>query len=614
MPPARPFGRTRPLESRRVVATANTATGGWCRPVARYVAQVRRLGRVLMLTMLLGFGCVPVAAAASSPRITFFFGLQRPEVQARAAFFAVQQPGSPTYRRFLTAPEVAARYGASPAVRAQFLRVANQLGFSATIDPSGVFARVSGSVARFERVFKVHITSGMGSGPPVDAYGTKGPLRLPSNMRPLVQDVVTSFLRQIKPPSASAAAHADIDADTADPPGPKRTGTWTRGCAQAKATGAFSYAQVRHAYGIDQLGSGAGASVAILGLTEKPSAQDIADNARCFGYAKLRSTTLLTDGETFPVPTGLFEPQEDLALARGMAPAASLTFSQAWSGSDQWFLGAANVLDAGHLPDSFSISYGICENDVRGNGPDVSPSTRAGANLLDSLVIRLGLAGVGTYASAGDSGSSCNGLPYSGVAWPASSPYLTAVGGTRLTLTPSNQRRDEVVWNDLRWTSASNGGGAGGGGFASHSPRPPFQQGLGLPGDGRAVPDVAAAASSFPGWAVVLGGHWELDGGTSAAAPLVASAMAVLSSDLQRRHLPPIGPADGLFYYLAAHSPSALWDVVHGNNGFFRHVPAHYAKRGYDLASGLGVPQFAQIARLLPSPAPSGSTPTSGLG
>jgi subtilase family serine protease len=565
--------------------------------------------------IVLGLGCVPAAMGATSPRITFFFGLQRPEASARAAFFAVQQPGSPTYRRFLSPQQVAARYGATPAVRSEFLSAVRRLGFSAQIDASGVFARVSGSLARFQRVFKVHITTGMGSDPPVDAYGAKGPLRLPADIRPLVRDVVTSFLHQIKIKARSAeTVHAEAKAATS--PGPKRTGSWTRGCAQAKATGAFSYAQVRRAYGVDGLGSGAGASVAILGLTETPSPRDIADNARCFGYPKLRSRTLLTDGETFPVPVGLFEPQEDLALARGMAPAASLIFTQAWSGSDQWFLGAAQVLDSANLPDSLSISYGICENDVRGNGPDVTPSTRAGANLLDSLAVRLGLAGVGTYASAGDGGSSCNGLPYSGVAWPGSSPYVTAVGGTRLTLTPSNQRRDEVVWNDLRWTPASQGGGAGGGGFASHSPRPPFQQALGLPGDGRAVPDVAAAASSFPGWAIVLGGHWELDGGTSAAAPLVASAMAVLSSDLERRHLPPVGPADGLFYYLGAHQPSALWDVVHGNNSFFPKVPARFAKRGYDLASGLGVPQFAQIARLLPSPAPASPLPgpTSGLG
>ena len=93
-----------------------------------------------------------------------------------------------------------------------------------------------------------------------------------------------------------------------------------------------------------------------------------------------------------------------------------------------------------------------------------------------------------------------------------------------------------------------------------------------------------------------------MDGGTSAAAPLVAAAMAVISANLRRHHLPPIGPADGLFYYLARTQPSTLWDVIHGSNGFYPSIPADYAKRGYDLASGLGVPQFAQIAQQIPLP------------
>jgi kumamolisin len=577
-----------------------------------------RVGVAAALGMALATLCLVVPSAraahpATSPRITFYFGLRRPEAQARRAFFAVQQPGSGSYRRFLTPRQVAARYGASSLVRARFVRDIRRYGFSVRIDPSGVFARVSGSVALFQRVFKVRITQGMGDNPPVITYGTTKPLRLPADLRPLVQDVVTSYLKQVKvSPSHVAAIRPRVVTDGSG--GPTRTGTWTGGCAQAEATGGFSYDQVRDAYGIDQLGTGAGASIAILGLTEKPSTRDIADNARCFAYQKLRSRTLLTDGETLPVPTGLFEPQEDLALARGMAPDASLIFTQAWSGSDMWFLGATQVLDGRQLPESFSISYGICENDVRGNGPDVTPSTRAGANLLDSILVRLGLAGVGTYASAGDSGSSCNGLPYSGVAWPASSPYLTAVGGTQLTLGTANQRVDEVVWNDLQWTPASDGGGAGGGGFSLKSPRPPFQRGLGLRGDRRAIPDVSAAASSFPGWPVVLGGHWVIDAGTSAAAPLVAAAMAVVSADLQRQNLPPVGPADGLFYYLAKCRPSAFWDVVGGNNGYFRKVPARYAKPGYDLASGLGVPQFAQVAQLIPAAggALSGACPGSG--
>src|ERR1700733_8466374 len=435
-------------------------------------ARCAGLGAVAVLGLSLATLCLAVpsarAARAASPRITFYFGLRRPEAQARRAFFAVQQPGSASYRSFLPPLQGAAPYGASSSGRTRFVRDIRRYGFSVRIDPSGVFARVTGSVALFQRVFKVRITQGMGDDPPVVTYGTNKPLRLPSDLRPLVQDVVTSYLRQVKvstghtvPPETASARSLAVPAP---PSGPARTGTWTGGCAQAEATGGFSYDQVRDAYGIDQLGTGAGASIAILGLTEVPSARDIADNARCFAYQKLRSRTLLTDGETLPVPPGLFEPQEDLAVARGMAPDASLIFTQAWSGSDMWFLGASQVLDGRHLPESFSISYGICENDVRGNGPDVTPSTRAGANLLDSVLMRLGLAGVGVYASAGDAGSSCNGLPYSGVAWPASSPYLTAVGGTRLTLTPSNQRLDEVVWNDLKWMPASDGGGAGGGG------------------------------------------------------------------------------------------------------------------------------------------------------
>jgi kumamolisin len=557
-----------------------------------------RIGLAAATVLLLLVLCPVGPAQAATRPITFYFGLARPEAAARAAFFAVEQPGSASYRRFLSTARTAARYGASARIRGRFRRAIRRHGFSAQIDSSGIFARVTGAMTRFERVFRVRIVRGVGDGG-VIGYRTTGVPRLPRDLRSLVRDVVFSYLRQgsVGHTRRRPAAHAATSA------GPRRTGTWTRGCAQAKRTGGLGYAQVRHAYGIDRLGTGAGAAVAILGLQEMPSARDIADNERCFGYAKLHSQTLLTDGQRPPITPGLFEPQEDLALVRGMAPAATLFFTQAWSGSASWFLGASQVLDGSRLPGSLSISYGICENDVRGSGPDATPSSKAGADLLDSLVIRLGLAGVGTYASAGDSGSSCNGLPYSGVAWPASSPYVTSVGGTRLTLTGANRRSDEVVWNDLRWLSSSEGGGAGGGGFASTSLRGPYQHGLGLPGDRRAVPDVAAAASNFPGWPVVLGGTWLIDGGTSATAPLVASAMAVVSADLTRRHLPPVGPANGLFYYLARHHPSAFWDVTHGNNRFFAKVPGHVARRGYDLASGLGVPRFSAVARAMPAAA-----------
>ncbi|MGO9961527.1 MAG: hypothetical protein ACLP50_37070 [Solirubrobacteraceae bacterium] len=382
----------------------------------------------------------PAAAAVRAPRVTFYFGLRRPEARARAAFFAVQQPGSRTYRDFLGLAEVAARYGANPATRRAFVRDVQTLGLSARIDASGVFARVSGTVSRLDRVFHVRIRSIFGNFPNVVTYSLRPSARLllPADMRPLVQEVVTTFAHSATPTGRLTAARADLAKV------PQNTGTWTGGCTQAQGTGGYSFAQVRHAYGVDQLGSGGGASVAILNAGEGVSRQDIADNASCFGYPKLRTRTLLSDGQTSAFGQGTFEPEEDLAVVRGMAPAlTALEFSQVWLSPELWFLGASQVLDAAPLPGSFSISYGECERSIRGKGS--TPSTRAGASLMDALLVRLGLAGVGTYASAGDFGSTCDGQRYAGVAWPASSPFLTSVGGTQLTLDSANQRVSEVV-------------------------------------------------------------------------------------------------------------------------------------------------------------------------
>jgi len=56
-----------------------------------------------------------------------------------------------------------------------------------------------------------------------------------------------------------------------------------------------------------------------------------------------------------------------------------------------------------------------------------------------------------------------------------------------------------------------------------------------------------------------------------------------------------------------------LYDIVSGSNRYDRKVPGHRARRGYDLASGLGVPRFARIALELPPPSRGGHRPF-GLG
>jgi subtilase family serine protease len=561
----------------------------------------RVLAAGLAAALLLCLAATP-AGAARSPRITFYFGLERPEDRARAAFSAVSRPGSPSYRKFLGVRQAARRYGASPRTIRALKRRARRHGFVARIDRSGVFARLTGTERAFERAFRVRIVSQIDNDVMARTWfvGRNRPLRVPRALRPLVREVVGTYAR-----SAPIRRGGRGVARAAQAPGPPpgNAGTWTGGCNEARATGSYSFGQVRGAYGVDAAGSGAGASVALMNVGEGVPASDIRLGGQCFGLPLLRPRVLLTDGQARPFGFGSEEPQLDLAMVRGMAPGLrSLLLTQVWLTPDLWFLGPAQTLAAPSLPDTLSISYGICEREVRGRR--AGQAARSNADLFDALLVRLGLAGVGVFAASGDSGSTCNDEDFPGVAWPASSPYLTAVGGTRLVLDAANARVDEVVWNDLPWVTAEDGGGAGGGGLSSASPRPPWQAGLPVAGRRRAAPDVAAHASLLPGWPVVLGDNWIEVGGTSAASPLVASALAVLSARERAAGRPPLGPVNWLLYSLPQANPGALFDIVSGNNAFDPKVPGINAVPGYDMASGLGVPRFDLLAAALPPAAP----------
>ena len=117
--------------------------------LSRGLLTVRRavLGASVAAALLCA-GTAWAAAPSAGTRITFYFGLKRPEAKAQTALFAVERPGSPSYRRFLTPGQVSARYGASRATRTAFVRDVRALGLSVRIDASGVFARVSGTVSQ----------------------------------------------------------------------------------------------------------------------------------------------------------------------------------------------------------------------------------------------------------------------------------------------------------------------------------------------------------------------------------------------------------------------------------------------------------------------------------
>jgi len=187
--------------------------------------------------------------------------------------------------------------------------------------------------------------------------------------------------------------------------------------------------------------------------------------------------------------------------------------------------------------------------------------------------------------------------------YPASSPYVIAVGGTNLFTNADFTYDLETAWE------ASGGG-------PSYFENPPFWQtytGSGtLPvvpssegsaaGVGRGVPDVSMCAGGT-GLAicsanVFVSGTATLIGGTSLSSPLAMGSWA----RIQTAHKNKLGFAGPLIYQLANGGPSPsspdFNDVVLGGNGLFTALP------GYDYVTGLGSWDIYRINALIPSAYP----------
>jgi hypothetical protein len=177
--------------------------------------------------------------------------------------------------------------------------------------------------------------------------------------------------------------------------------------------------------------------------------------------------------------------------------------------------------------------------------------------------------GVAITVSSGDDG---NGAEY-----PATSRYVTAVGGTSLR-TASNSRG----WTESAWGSVSGGAGSGAGSGCSSFDLKPTWQTVTTNCSNRAEADVSAVADPNTGVAVYqtygLSG-WAVYGGTSVAAPIIASVYALAGAP---------GAGDYAAAYPYAHQGN-LFDVTSGSNGSCG-APVCTAGAGWDGPTGLGTP------------------------
>ncbi len=176
--------------------------------------------------------------------------------------------------------------------------------------------------------------------------------------------------------------------------------------------------------------------------------------------------------------------------------------------------------------------------------------------------------GVPTFVSSGDNGYDEGGV---GPHYPSTSAHVVAVGGTAL-------RRDGSArgWSEVAWSMAGSS-------CSTSIAKPAYQ--AAVPCQFRAASDVSAVADPATGVAVynARNGGWIEVGGTSAAAPLVATMVAAAGL------APQITGGD----WFATHA-NALHDVVSGGNGGCATSVCN-AGTGWDGPTGYGTPDMARL-------------------
>jgi subtilase family serine protease len=356
----------------------------------------------------------------------------------------------------------------------------------------------------------------------------------------------------------------------------------------------------------------------------------------------------------FPNVNDLAESSLDVEWAGAMAPGATVLFV---NGPDVLASAMTQAIDQNLAP-IVTTSYGNCET-AWGTGY---------LNSFNQLFKQANAQGQTILAAAGDVGatdcdagiSAIEGLS---VDFPASSPYVTGMGGTMFnegnatgatTYWNSNSSSStanagsatgylpEVVWNE---DSAGNGFSATGGGVSSFFAKPAWQVEIGAAGmattvpadSSRDVPDVAldaaaghdqllfcVQASCTTGFRTTTGGL-TVAGGTSFDSQMFGGMLALVEQKIGAR----IGNANPTLYalgnqvaYYNPTSTSVFHDVTSGSNSSPCNAGTpncanggtigFSAGTGYDLATGWGSIDLKNMANAwtLVTPLGSGSTGT----
>ena len=388
---------------------------------------------------------------------------------------------------------------------------------------------------------------------------------------------------------------------------------------------------VKGAYGISGY-DGTGQTVAIIDAYASPTILDDANTwsdrrgIPRFGTTGGGTLTQVIAPGTYNVPENpKQDPQGwygeetlDVESVHGMAPNANIVYVGAPNNYQDLDAAMNHIVD-NHLAQIVSNSYGFPTEFLPPGF--IKP--------FEDTLIQAIAEGIGVYFSSGDSGDETVNFGFAVTDYPASSPNVTAVGGTSLAVDQNHNLDFETGWGVSSYNCKPNvpsctraGWQAGaGGGYSAIFPQPDYQANYGgnLAGKtGRGVPDVAALADAQTGYlvgqtqtfqschgSVTMYDEYRL-GGTSLACPIFAGIMALSDQKANSPH----GFPNPFFYQNA----SKFRDITAVNTAVARRnyvnsiddcngtvdrlrtfndysgSPTQFTAAGWDDVTGLGVP------------------------
>ena len=598
-------------------------------------------------------GARTAGAVASGKRLDLSLLLRADDAGLTRYATAVSDPSSPLFGRHLTPSQVRARFGPSAADRARVAGWLRAQGLPARTAPGGFALDTQVTVGEAERLFSTRIAAYRSSRGERFVAPARG-ATLPAALRGAVVGVDGLSDRPVARGNSTARAgvRAAQSSRGLPPMTPQQgmafndrvraTGSSIRanlgtqaGCAEGRSVGqpidgevyipSYTPNQYIDAYGIKRLHDrglkGQGQRVALIEI-DGFSRSDLQVAAACFGFRAPPTRVIPVGGLKQPLPPG---PENTLDLQVLSAVAPSLKEIVVMQGTPSSYgvnkqYATAVALPSSQRPNVISSSIGGCEIQEYGDGPYVRQLERtfkqAAAQGM-TIVVAAGDTG-STGCSTGEGNTGAIALPSAGS--PASSPWVTGVGGTNLTLDSGNRITEEVVWNDA---PLAFGGGNGGPSLMFRQPSWQQGPGVGTNTGARGVPDVALLADGAPGYSIYCtatelceGAGWFSVGGTSAATPLLGAILAIANQQARKAGQPRLGFINPRIYALAGKKSTRedvfrdvtkvgndlgvmLGPEVLGNN---QPVGCCSATRYYDLASGWGsvrAPEFSSGLRRL---------------